>query len=58
MNNGQKGVSDSLETHSNGLIYASNNEENAINVFDPSNETTLTFLQFCESTGWVDTSKR
>ncbi|KAI0122074.1 major royal jelly protein-domain-containing protein [Daldinia grandis] len=56
MNNGQKGVSDGLETDSNGLVYAGNNEGNAINVFDPSNGTTLTFLRD-PRINWVDTSK-
>lgn len=44
MNNGQKVVRNGLETDSNDLIYAGNNEGNAINVIDPSNETALTFL--------------
>ncbi|KAI1409238.1 MRJP-domain-containing protein [Hypoxylon sp. FL1857] len=53
-NHGQKGVSDGLETDSNGMIYVGNNEGNAINVFNPSNGTTLTFVRD-PRINWVDT---
>ncbi|KAI1136503.1 MRJP-domain-containing protein [Hypoxylon sp. FL0543] len=54
MNLGQKGVSDGLETDSNGLIYLGNGESNAINVFNPANGTTLTFVRD-PRINWVDT---
>ncbi|KAI2616874.1 major royal jelly protein-domain-containing protein [Hypoxylon sp. NC1633] len=54
VNRGQKGVSDGLETDSNGLVYAGNVEGNAINVFHPSNGTTLTFVRD-PRINWVDT---
>ncbi|KAI0844051.1 MRJP-domain-containing protein [Daldinia vernicosa] len=54
MNNGQKGLSDGLETDSNGLIYVGNNEGNAINMFNPSNGMVLTFLRD-PRINWVDT---
>lgn len=55
VNHGQKGLSDGLETDSNGMIYMGNNEGNAINVFNPSNGTTLTFVRD-PRINWVDTS--
>ncbi|KAI1773263.1 MRJP-domain-containing protein [Hypoxylon cercidicola] len=54
VNHGQKGVSDGLETDSNGMIYLGNNEGDAINVFNPSNGTTLTFVGD-PRINWVDT---
>ncbi|KAI0836993.1 MRJP-domain-containing protein [Hypoxylon sp. FL0890] len=54
VNHGQKGVSDGLETDSNGLIYVGNFEGNAVNVFNPSNGTTLTFVRD-PRINWVDT---
>ncbi|KAI1385465.1 major royal jelly protein-domain-containing protein [Hypoxylon trugodes] len=53
-NHGQKGVSDGLETDNNGIIYVGNNEGNAINLFNPSNGTTLTFVRD-PRINWVDT---
>ncbi|KAI1478906.1 major royal jelly protein-domain-containing protein [Daldinia eschscholtzii] len=54
VNNGQKGVSDGLETDSNGMIYAGNMEANAINMYNPNNGTTLTFVRD-PRINWVDT---
>ncbi|KAI0179892.1 MRJP-domain-containing protein [Hypoxylon sp. FL1284] len=54
VNHGQKGVSDGLEMDSNGIIYVGNNEGNAVNVFNPSNGTTLTFVRD-PRINWVDT---
>ncbi|KAI1759532.1 major royal jelly protein-domain-containing protein [Hypoxylon sp. FL1150] len=54
VNHGQKGVSDGLETDSNDMIYVGNTEGNAINVFNPSNGTTLTFVRD-PRINWVDT---
>lgn len=56
VNHGQKGVSDGLETDSNGIIYVGNVEGNAINMFHPSNGTTLLFVRD-PRINWVDTSK-
>ncbi|OTB02078.1 hypothetical protein M426DRAFT_25087 [Hypoxylon sp. CI-4A] len=54
VNHGQKGLSDGLETDSNGMVYLGNNEGNAINVFNPKNGTTLTFVRD-PRINWVDT---
>ncbi|CAJ2508952.1 Uu.00g139780.m01.CDS01 [Anthostomella pinea] len=56
VNHGQKGVSDGLESDSNGLVYVGNNEGNAINVFHASNGTTLPFVRD-PRINWVDTSQ-
>lgn len=50
----QKGVSDGLETDSNGLIYAPNLEDNSIEVFDPANGTISVFTRD-PRLGWIDT---
>ncbi|KAL8898118.1 MAG: hypothetical protein Q9192_002236 [Flavoplaca navasiana] len=42
---GEKGVSDGLETDSNGLIYLGNFEDNAVNVFNPANGTVSVFAR-------------
>ncbi|KAI8629150.1 major royal jelly protein-domain-containing protein [Xylariaceae sp. FL1651] len=54
VNHGQKGVSDGLETDSNDMIYVGNMEANAVNVFIPSNGTTLPFVRD-PRINWVDT---
>ncbi|KAI0023458.1 major royal jelly protein-domain-containing protein [Xylariomycetidae sp. FL0641] len=53
-NHGQKGVSDGLETDSNGLVFLGDAESNAINVFHPANGTTLPFVRD-PRINWVDT---
>ncbi|KAL8728181.1 MAG: hypothetical protein Q9166_005575 [cf. Caloplaca sp. 2 TL-2023] len=42
---GEKGISDGLETDSNGLIYSGNFEDNAINVYNPANGTVQVFAR-------------
>ena len=54
VNHGQKGVSDGLETDSNGLIYAGNQEDNSVEVFDPTNGT-ISILSRDPRFGWIDT---
>lgn len=54
-NRGEKGVSDGLETDTNGFIYAGNMEQNAITVFNPGNASSTTFLRD-PRINWVDTS--
>ncbi|KAL8950648.1 MAG: hypothetical protein Q9222_003332 [Ikaeria aurantiellina] len=51
---GEKGISDGLETDSNGLIYTGNFEDNAINVFNPANGTVQIFARD-PRIGWTDT---
>lgn len=50
---GEKGISDGLETDSNGLIYAGNFEDNAINIFNPTNNTVQVFARD-PTIGWTD----
>ncbi|KAL8907640.1 MAG: hypothetical protein Q9207_001292 [Kuettlingeria erythrocarpa] len=50
---GEKGVSDGLETDSNGLIYAGNFEDNAVNVYNPANGTVQVFARD-PTIGWTD----
>ncbi|KAL8709975.1 MAG: hypothetical protein Q9220_005426 [cf. Caloplaca sp. 1 TL-2023] len=50
---GEKGISDGLETDSNGLIYTGNFEDNAINVFNPANGTVQIFARD-PRIGWTD----
>ena len=49
----QKGVSDGLETDSNGLIYIGNNEDNAINTFNPEDGTISVYVRD-PKIGWTD----
>ncbi|KAL8927348.1 MAG: hypothetical protein Q9172_001427 [Xanthocarpia lactea] len=51
---GEKGVSDGMETDSNGLIYAGNIENNAINIYNPANGTVQVFARD-PRLGWTDT---
>ncbi|MCJ1431772.1 hypothetical protein MMC27_001127 [Xylographa pallens] len=53
VSNGQKGTSDGLETDSNGLIYAGNFGQNAIDVFNPANGTATVFVRD-PRIGWTD----
>ena len=54
VNHLQKGVSDGLETDSNGLIYVGNLEDNSIEVFNPANGTISVFARDPRM-GWIDT---
>ena len=47
------GISDGLETDSNGLIYTGNFEQNAINIFDPASGMTRVFVRD-PRIGWTD----
>lgn len=53
-NHGQKGVSDGLETDSNGLIYAGNLEDNSMEILNPANGT-VSVLSRDPRYGWIDT---
>lgn len=53
---GQKGWSDGYECDSNGIVYAGNNELNAISAVSPVNGTVSTFVRD-PRINWVDTSK-
>lgn len=53
INHGQKGVSDGLETDSNGLIYAGNLEDNSVEIFNPANGTISVFSRDPRF-GWID----
>ncbi|KAL8706013.1 MAG: hypothetical protein Q9201_000898 [Fulgogasparrea decipioides] len=50
---GEKGISDGLETDSNGLIYTGNFEDNAINIFNPANNTVIVFARD-PTIAWTD----
>lgn len=54
MNLGQKGVSDGLESDSNGIVYAGSVEQNAVVIYNPSNGTVSTYVRD-PRIGWVDT---
>ena len=53
---GEKGVSDGLETDSNGGIYAGDMEQEGVVVFHPGNGTVSRFVRD-PRINWVDTSK-
>ncbi|KAF2445257.1 hypothetical protein P171DRAFT_521279 [Karstenula rhodostoma CBS 690.94] len=53
-NRGEKGVSDGLETDSNGFVYAGNMEQNAISFFNPGNASATLFVRD-QRINWVDT---
>ena len=55
-NRGEKGVSDGLETDSNGLVYVGDMEQGGIAVFNPGNGTVGRFVRD-PRVNWVDTSK-
>ena len=55
-NRGEKGVSDGLETDTNGYIYAGNLEHEAISFFNPANGSATNFVRD-PRINWVDTSK-
>ncbi|KAJ4305525.1 RNA polymerase II mediator complex subunit [Kalmusia sp. IMI 367209] len=53
-NRGEKGVSDGMETDTNGYIYAGNMEQNAISFFNPANASSAAFVRD-PRINWVDT---
>lgn len=54
VSHGQKGMSDGLETDSNGLIYTGNFEDNAINTFNPKTGMVSLFTRD-PRIAWTDT---
>jgi sugar lactone lactonase YvrE len=54
MDLGQKGVSDGLESDSNGIVYAGSVETNSIVTFNPQNGTVQTYVRD-PSIDWTDT---
>ena len=54
VSHGEKGVSDGLETDTNGFIYAGIAEQNAIGIFNPANGTVNTFVRD-PRLSWTDT---
>ncbi|KAL6719136.1 hypothetical protein ACLMJK_003373 [Lecanora helva] len=54
VSHGQKGISDGLETDSNGLVYGGNIEDNSIIFFNPTNGTINVFARD-PRIGWADT---
>ncbi|KAI4123525.1 MAG: hypothetical protein LQ338_005225 [Usnochroma carphineum] len=50
---GQKGMSDGLDTDSNGLLYAGNFEDNAVNIYNPANSTVQVFTRD-PTIAWTD----
>jgi sugar lactone lactonase YvrE len=53
-NHGQSGISDGMETDTNGFIYHGNMEQNAVSIFNPANGTVNTFVRD-PRLNWVDT---
>ncbi|MCJ1355208.1 MAG: hypothetical protein MMC33_005199 [Icmadophila ericetorum] len=53
VSHGQKGTSDGLEVDSNGLVYAGNFGQNAIEVFNPANGSVNIFVRD-PRIGWTD----
>jgi sugar lactone lactonase YvrE len=53
-NHGQSGISDGMETDSNGFIYHGNMESSAISIFNPANGTVNTFVRD-PRLNWIDT---
>ena len=54
VSHGQKGISDGLETDTNGYIYGGNFEDNGISFFNPANGTVTVFARD-PRIGWTDT---
>lgn len=52
----EKGISDGLETDSNGIVYAGNVEQNAISMYNPVTTFATVFVRDARI-NWVDTSK-
>lgn len=55
-NRGESGVSDGMETDSNGFIYAGNVEQESVSLYNPKNGTVNTFVRD-QRINWVDTRK-
>jgi sugar lactone lactonase YvrE len=53
-NHGQSGISDGMETDTNGFIYHGNMEQNAVSIFNPANGTVSTFVRD-PRLNWIDT---
>ena len=53
-NKGEKGISDGLETDTNGVIYAGNAEQESVVSFFPNNATVSVFVRDARI-NWVDT---
>ena len=53
-NKGEKGLTDGMETDSNGYIYAGNVEQEAVVSFFPNNATSAVFVRD-PRINWVDT---
>ena len=53
-NHGQSGISDGMETDTNGFIYHGNMEQNAVSIFNPANGTVNTFVRD-PRLNWIDT---
>lgn len=53
VSHGVIGISDGLETDSNGLVYTGNFEQNAINIFDPASGMPRVFVRD-PRIGWTD----
>lgn len=53
-NHGQSGITDGMETDTNGFIYHGNMEQNAVSIFNPANGTVNTFVRD-PRLNWVDT---
>ena len=53
-NHGQTGITDGMETDTNGFIYHGNMEQNAISFFNPANGTDQLFVRD-PRINWVDT---
>ena len=45
VSHGQKGISDGLETDTNGFIYCENQEDSSVIVFNPANGTVNVFAR-------------
>ncbi|KAF2720967.1 major royal jelly protein [Polychaeton citri CBS 116435] len=54
VNHGETGVTDGMETDTNGFIYHGNMEQNAVNFFNPQNGTDQLFVRD-PLINWVDT---
>ncbi|KAF6229324.1 hypothetical protein HO133_007440 [Letharia lupina] len=54
VSHGQKGISDGLETDTNGFIYGGNQEDNSIIFFNPANGTVNVFARDPRMS-WTDT---
>lgn len=53
-NHGQSGISDGMETDTNGFIYHANMEQNGVSIYNPTNGTVSTFVRD-PRLNWIDT---